>query len=857
MQDMQEKTNSQQVKKIKFPFLTAIAVGLIASGLFCTSVYVFAVYGPGETLSPSCAPGTAGCTVKPPLTDSFTNDFAGTGDITTTGSFRVKNNNTYQYFGANDEAKIYFDGTNLVLDPSASVGANILTIGGTSVSRDSYTLKFNTSSNPGTIQYTGSTKTFDFTNLTADAIVAVRGLSLKNEDGGVVYALPTTDGGANQYLKTDGNGVLSWATVDSGVPYTGASQNVNLGNYSLISNYLRANNIYNVNEVLSIDLNNTRLYNQGGLTYTVDWNSGALFGNDGENSLSWTERALYDGTLPTPTVVFDWGNRILKFPNNNTAINFATNGSVDFGSSILKTTGAVTAGYFLGDGSNLTGSALSLSVAHAGHAGSADYASSAGSASSADSANYASSADSCNSCSSASYASSADSANYASYADSANYASSAGSASSADSANYASSVYSSGISWNESIDIGAYDFITTGTVTAFQFIETSSLRFKQNVRPVEKNFLDILQLEPKTYELKKTGKTDIGYIAEDLDALGFHELVSYDSDGLPAGINYSRISLYLAEVVKQQQIDINALKQRAGINVGEMIINQAGSIGEGQISSVTPSSVSKILSQLGMSLADGVAKFKGVFADRLVVKTARINKMEMVDDATGEIYCAWIQNGEWQKIKGECSPSNNSVIEDNQPATFQEAQVTSDQIRGILRQAEESQRIVERAEKSVQNIAKTAENIVKKAQNVVSDSKNVVESATNTITSTATPMVIEQATPMVIEQATPMVIEEAVKNLSPPEDKETIVPQESGQDLEIEPAPQVSVGSLIQNAAAGLINSIVDFTKWIFGTPVKKVSSMPQMKSLTHGVSQDVEFLGASLLKPIINLFNR
>jgi hypothetical protein len=49
--------------------------------------------------------------------------------------------------------------------------------------------------------------------------------------------IPNTDGTANQVLKTDGSGTLSWSTPSSGgVPYTGATGAVNLGAYDLTVN---------------------------------------------------------------------------------------------------------------------------------------------------------------------------------------------------------------------------------------------------------------------------------------------------------------------------------------------------------------------------------------------------------------------------------------------------------------------------------------------------------------------------------------------------------------------------------------------------------------------------------------------
>lgn len=56
----------------------------------------------------------------------------------------------------------------------------------------------------------------------------------------ITFTLPVDDGAANQFLQTDGSGVLSWATVDTTglVPYTGASSDVDLGAQTLTADFL-------------------------------------------------------------------------------------------------------------------------------------------------------------------------------------------------------------------------------------------------------------------------------------------------------------------------------------------------------------------------------------------------------------------------------------------------------------------------------------------------------------------------------------------------------------------------------------------------------------------------------------------
>ena len=68
--------------------------------------------------------------------------------------------------------------------------------------------------------------------------------------------------------------------------------------------------------------------------------------------------------------------------------------------------------------------------------------------------------------------------------------------------------------------------------------------------------------------------------------------------------------------------------------------------------------IKKSLEKLGLLIEDGIAQVKGLFAEKV-----RTNKLEMVDQATGEIYCTWIENGEWVKVKGECQAAEEQINE--------------------------------------------------------------------------------------------------------------------------------------------------------------------------------------------------
>jgi hypothetical protein len=70
-------------------------------------------------------------------------------------------------------------------------------------------------------------------------------------------------------------------------------------------------------------------------------------------------------------------------------------------------------------------------------------------------------------------------------------------------------------------------------------------------------------------------------------------------------------------------------------------------------------SVKNALYQLGLFIENGVAKVKELVADKIFAKKAKVEKLEMVDKATGDTYCIWIENGEWIKQRGDCDSINS------------------------------------------------------------------------------------------------------------------------------------------------------------------------------------------------------
>jgi hypothetical protein len=91
-------------------------------------------------------------------------------------------------------------------------------------------------------------------------------------------------------------------------------------------------------------------------------------------------------------------------------------------------------------------------------------------------------------------------------------------------------------------------------------VSTSSVRFKDDVQPLEGDFSRMLELEPKAYTRRDTGDRGIGYLAEDLDALGLRDLVGYDPGGRPLTVDYKRLPVYLLELVKELRRSVDELR---------------------------------------------------------------------------------------------------------------------------------------------------------------------------------------------------------------------------------------------------------------------------------------------------------
>jgi len=85
----------------------------------------------------------------------------------------------------------------------------------------------------------------------------------------------------------------------------------------------------------------------------------------------------------------------------------------------------------------------------------------------------------------------------------------------------------------------------------------SSRRWKTNIQPLHNALGKVEQLRGVSYDLKDSGKHEIGVIAEDVGAV-VPEVVTYEDNGKDArGVDYTRLTALLIEATKEQQAEIS------------------------------------------------------------------------------------------------------------------------------------------------------------------------------------------------------------------------------------------------------------------------------------------------------------
>jgi hypothetical protein len=90
---------------------------------------------------------------------------------------------------------------------------------------------------------------------------------------------------------------------------------------------------------------------------------------------------------------------------------------------------------------------------------------------------------------------------------------------------------------------------------------SSSLRYKKNIEAFPSGLSVVNKLQPISYEWKKDGMKDVGFGAEDVEKID-PLFVTYNNKGQVEGVKYDRLSVVFVNAFKEQQAEIELLKQQ-------------------------------------------------------------------------------------------------------------------------------------------------------------------------------------------------------------------------------------------------------------------------------------------------------
>jgi hypothetical protein len=101
---------------------------------------------------------------------------------------------------------------------------------------------------------------------------------------------------------------------------------------------------------------------------------------------------------------------------------------------------------------------------------------------------------------------------------------------------------------------------------------SSSIRFKKDIADYEVDGTKLLNLQAKTFKYKaghrehQSGENYkrpwvLGFMAEEVLEAGIEEVIWYDNEGLPASLRYDLLSVYVVDLLKKHQNEIDSLKE--------------------------------------------------------------------------------------------------------------------------------------------------------------------------------------------------------------------------------------------------------------------------------------------------------
>jgi hypothetical protein len=106
-----------------------------------------------------------------------------------------------------------------------------------------------------------------------------------------------------------------------------------------------------------------------------------------------------------------------------------------------------------------------------------------------------------------------------------------------------------------------------GTITAIGFdtngdlkASSSSLRYKHDIEDYDKGLAEVMQLRPVSFKFNGEENTNIGFIAEEVDALGLTEVMLYNEEEQPEGVIYANMVSLLTKAIQELKAELDTVK---------------------------------------------------------------------------------------------------------------------------------------------------------------------------------------------------------------------------------------------------------------------------------------------------------
>jgi hypothetical protein len=90
---------------------------------------------------------------------------------------------------------------------------------------------------------------------------------------------------------------------------------------------------------------------------------------------------------------------------------------------------------------------------------------------------------------------------------------------------------------------------------------SSSKRYKDNIEDLDINTENIYDLRPVSFDWKSNGKSDFGFIAEEVHEI-LPELTIYDDKNRPEAVKYKQLAILMLEELKKLRSEVKELKEK-------------------------------------------------------------------------------------------------------------------------------------------------------------------------------------------------------------------------------------------------------------------------------------------------------